>query len=109
MSSMRAVWAEEPDTAKYASFFDLDDILSHISNMYEDSPWHVLSHGTIELSKLRAMAIVNLKISGLYRFDDLLQFCYGSLPLDKQASSGSRWGLPVKRAATSAGTSDAEA
>jgi hypothetical protein len=27
-SSMRA---EKPDTAKYASFFDLDDILAHIS------------------------------------------------------------------------------
>jgi hypothetical protein len=84
--------AEKPDTAKYASFFDLDDILSHISNMYEDSPWHDLSHGSKGLGKLRSMAIVNLKISGLYRSDDLLHFCSGSLPLDKQASSGSRWG-----------------
>jgi hypothetical protein len=88
-SSMRA---EKPDTAKYASFFDLDDLLSHISNMYEDSPWHDLSHDTKGLGKLRSMSIVNLKISGLYRSDDLLHFCSGSLLLDKQASSGSRWG-----------------
>jgi hypothetical protein len=65
-SSMRA---EKPDTAKYASYFDLNDIQAHISNMYEDSSWHNISHDTKGLGKMRSMAIVNLKISGWYRSD----------------------------------------
>ena len=35
----KTVKAESPDKARYAAFFDLDDILAHMSAMFADKPW----------------------------------------------------------------------
>ena len=70
-SSMKAA---KPDTPRYSSFFDLDDILAHIATAFEEEPWHNASPTKDGLTRARALTIVILKVNGLYRSDDLLEY-----------------------------------
>jgi len=91
----KSVRAERPDKAKYAEFFDLDDLLAHICALFEEKQWHLLKgNDRAELSKLRRVTVVNLKISNMYRSSDVLSINTGSLlqEADDQCKDNSRWG-----------------
>ena len=88
----KSMQADRPDRAKYDSFFDLDDLLAHISSAFEEEPWHNATAEPPSLGRLRALTVTNLKVNGLYRSGDLLHLSRGSLLKETQDNNGSRWG-----------------
>ena len=86
-----SIKADRPDRARYAKFFDLDDVLAHVVEKYDEKPWHKLGTAKDDLATLRSVAIVNLKVSNLYRSADLCHLCTGSLLSEIQGTSNSRW------------------
>ena len=59
-----SIKADRPDKARYAKFFDLDDVLAHVVEKYDEKPWHKLGTAKDDLATLRSMAIVKCESEG---------------------------------------------
>ena len=68
----KTVGRENPDTAKYAGTFNLDDLTSFLLKEYEEKPHSSLDiHSHKSRGVMRRRAITNLKLHLLFRSDRL--------------------------------------
>ena len=83
-----------PDGAKYAECFDLDDLINRRIELYDKQPYSAMSRDVSAHRALaRQCAVINLKLYGLYRSDDCLQMQRGATFDEFQDPSlGSHWG-----------------
>ena len=94
----KTVGRENPDTAKYAGTFNLDDLTSFLLKEYEEKPHSSLDiHSHKSRGVMRRRAITNLKLHLLFRSDDCLQMTRGSLfDVEQVPALGSHWGPMAK-------------